>query len=452
MLKPKRLFSHFARSPLFATVKRALHLAHLANQERMPNVSELVEQVQSRRQFLKQTMATAATVLMPAVAFAKPNKATMPKIVIVGGGIAGLNAAYQLKKAGLGWRADVYEATARSGGRIYTLKDVMGAGLTTELGGEFIDSNHREIHALVKEFQLPLLDFEAASEDNLKMAYFFGGTLRSEAEIVEAFRPLAARIKADYNSLDDLVDFEHASRKAIQLDNLSLAEYLEKIGATGWVRKLLEVTYLVEYGLDCEQQSALNFIDMSAPGLSPTEFNVWGDSDGRYQIKGGNNRLIDELTQRLDGQIHYLYRMEALQSKGTGYRLTFENPNGNAVDIDADVVILTIPFSVLRQVALNIEMPPVKKRAIAELGYGTITKMMAGVKQRTWRARGYNGDVFTEDTFQQAYDNSRQQNRQGEAGGITFYLGGRAGTQVGSRPEVEIKGFLKGLDQVFPRN
>jgi monoamine oxidase len=205
----------------------------------------------------------------------------------------------------------------------------------------------------------------------------------------------------------------------------------------------------VEYGLDSEQQSALNFIDMSALGLSPTDFNVWGESDGRYQIKGGNNRLIDELTQRLDGQIHYLHRLEAIHRKGTGYRLTFENPNGNAVDIDADVVILTIPFSVLRQVALNIEMPPFKKRAIAELGYGTITKMMAGVKQRTWRARSYNGDVFTEDSFQQAYDNSRQQARQGEEGGITFYLGGQAGVQVGSRPEVEITGFLKELDQVF---
>lgn len=155
MLKSKQSFSYLARSPVFAAVKRALHLAQVANQKGMPNVSELVEQVQSRRQFLKQTIATAATVFMSAVALAKPNKATLPKIVIVGGGIAGLNAAYQLKKAGLGWRVAVYEATARSGGRIYTLKDVMGTGLTTDLGESLLIPIIKKYMLWLKNFNCP---------------------------------------------------------------------------------------------------------------------------------------------------------------------------------------------------------------------------------------------------------------------------------------------------------
>ncbi len=451
-------FSVFStpRSRFLATLKRAFHLAHLANQKKnAPPVDELVglshQLIWNRRRFLKTSMATGAALLvgrsLPAITLANSNQATLPKIVIVGAGLAGLNAAYTLQKAGL--HAEIYEAMTRPGGRIYTLKEVLGPGFTTELGGEFIDTNHTEMHALVKEFQLPLRDLGAPSEANLDEAYFFGGKLRSESEIVTALRPLVARIEADYNSLSDIVDFQHANRSAVKLDNLSLAEYLEQIGASGWLLKLLEVIYVVEYGLDCDQQSALNFIDMAAPGLLDTQFNVWGESDTRYQVKGGNEKIIEALAKQLERSIHLQYRLEAIRSKGTGFRLTFQNPNGNAVDIEADIVILTLPFSVLRQVDLQIELPAFKKKAIAELGYGTITKMMVGINQRLWRDQGYNGNVFTEDSFQQAYDNTHQQ--AGQGGGITFYVGGRTGLHTGNNPQLERKDFLSQLEKVFPK-
>ncbi|MEM6318137.1 MAG: FAD-dependent oxidoreductase [Bacteroidota bacterium] len=46
-----------------------------------------------------------------------PNPATSPTIAIVGGGLAGLTAAYYLKKAGM--TATVYEAANRFGGRAF---------------------------------------------------------------------------------------------------------------------------------------------------------------------------------------------------------------------------------------------------------------------------------------------------------------------------------------------
>ena len=44
---------------------------------------------------------------------------------------------------------------------------------------------------------------------------------------------------------------------------------------------------------------------------------------------------------------------------------------------DAEHVILAIPFTLLRQVALRLELPPVKRRVINELGYGTNAKLLA---------------------------------------------------------------------------
>ena len=85
-----------------------------------------------------------------------PAAAGNARIAIVGGGMAGLNTAYKLQKAGL--RATIYEGADRTGGRIFTATNLLGDGLTTELGGEFIDSTHEEMLALMDEFGLERLD------------------------------------------------------------------------------------------------------------------------------------------------------------------------------------------------------------------------------------------------------------------------------------------------------
>src|SRR5690606_28010563 len=57
-----------------------------------------------------------------------------PRIAIIGGGIAGLNAAYTLKKAG--FPAQIYEASSRIGGRIMSRPDAVGNALVIDLGAE----------------------------------------------------------------------------------------------------------------------------------------------------------------------------------------------------------------------------------------------------------------------------------------------------------------------------
>ena len=71
-------------------------------------------------------------------------KAAGKTLVVTGAGLTGLNAAYQLKKAGI--RADVYEAGARVGGRVLTHTGLVGKGLTIELGAEFINTDHLDMY------------------------------------------------------------------------------------------------------------------------------------------------------------------------------------------------------------------------------------------------------------------------------------------------------------------
>jgi monoamine oxidase len=101
----------------------------------------------------------------------------LPEIAVIGGGLAGLSAAYWLKKAGL--RATVYEARARLGGRVQSVSGAVGSGLVTDLGGSLINANHADMLALVKAFNLKLFNRVKDAERFTApaTAYFFEGQI-----------------------------------------------------------------------------------------------------------------------------------------------------------------------------------------------------------------------------------------------------------------------------------
>jgi monoamine oxidase len=126
----------------------------------------------SRRRFVKDLGAIAGAGLMlnnlPAHAFR--NRA--PRIAIVGGGIAGLNAALTLQDAGID--STIYEASTVVGGRIHSNTTTWDDNQTSEWCGEFIDSGHTCMQALASRFGLKLVDeLEAQSPQSTDTLFFF---------------------------------------------------------------------------------------------------------------------------------------------------------------------------------------------------------------------------------------------------------------------------------------
>jgi monoamine oxidase len=159
--------------------------------------------------------------------------------------------------------------------------------------------------------------------------------------------------------------------------------------------------------------------------------------------------VITALADRLEGQIVLEHRLEALGRAGESYRLTFQGPGGRTAEAEADFVVLAVPFSVLRHVSLRVDLPARKRQAIEQLGYGTNSKLVAGVRRRVWRDRGFLGSIFSDQPFQAAYDHSRLQKV--DTFGLTFYLGGRAGVAAGSgTAEDQCRRLMVGLDPAFP--
>jgi len=90
--------------------------------------------------------------------------------------------------------------------------------------------------------------------------------------------------------------------------------------------------------------------------------------------------------------------------------------------VESDFVIITIPFTLLREIPFHIEISPIKRKAIAEMGYGKNAKLFMGFTQPFWRDLGYTGFSFSDNGLQNGWDNSQLQN--GEGAGYTIFTGG----------------------------
>lgn len=434
-----------ARTPLMGRLLRLAKLSRIARRTGIPG-PELAEMQQSRRRFLQVGGAALAATGLSACASTPRNGGSggKAKVVIAGAGIAGLNCAYKLGDA---VDVAIYEAADRTGGRIFTKDGSLNKGQTLEIGGSFIDSGHEDMLELCREFKLELLDM---TEDKglIDTAYYFGGKHYSDREVLDALAPFVERMEKDAAWLEKDWAALQSDRVVRDLDNTSIAKYLADIGVSGWLKALLEVAFVTEYGREADDQSCFNMLCLIGLDTSKDRWEAFGESDERYKIKGGNQRVVDELAKRLEDKISTAHKLVRVREAGSGFELAFDH-HGKTVELKADVVVLTLPFSALRDVELDVKMPDEKRRAIDQLGYGTNAKLMVGTKSRPWRDKGYAGGIFSDEGFQLAWDNARLQ--PGEGGGITLYSGGKPGVTVGEgTPREQVERLLPGLDKAFP--
>ncbi|MFN0034702.1 MAG: flavin monoamine oxidase family protein [Saprospiraceae bacterium] len=439
------------KTPLFGTIRKAFQMA-MAAEHRQTCAEEIVQRSEehrlSRRRFLENAGKVALLgSLAPKLFLPNFSRSLAPRIAIVGGGIAGLNALHTLKKNGLD--ATVYESSNRTGGRILSVADAMGPNTCTEFGGEFIDTSHLDMMRLAKEFGLELTDLAQPSEAALiKEAFFFNGQHYSLAQVVEEFRRFAPRMQADMDKLDGDISFKTKNRFVKKIDRTPLSKYLEQIGASGWVKRLIEVAYESEYGLSPEMQSSLNLLLLISAETPDGKWEIFGESDERYTIRNGNQRVTDALTERYANHLETGLALEAIRAKGNAYALQFA---GLSEPVVADYVVLAIPFTVLRKLEVKLEMPRVKRKCIQELGYGTNAKLMLGMKQHIWREQGYSGVTYSDNGIPNGWDNAQLQTADHQAAGLSILFGGRLGTNVGhGTPEQQKDKYLKLWEQIFP--
>ena len=436
-----------ARAPLFAALRRALALAGTAVQPGAPGADELVDMRRTfradRRQVLKGigTLAGAAVagLVLPKSPFAQ---GIGPRIVVVGAGLAGLTVTHCLAEAG--HAVTLYEANERTGGRVMSLTgNRLGDGVVAELGASFINGDHEDTLALVREFKL---DIEDANDLPAGVkpgeTFHIGGRHYTDDEITAALKPFARRI------LDDRAAAEASEDALAEFDKLSCAAYLDRLGMTGWLRTLMDTALGQEMGLEPDSLSAMYLVDLLQVDPAAGEKGLF-DSDQRFQVRGGNQALTDALVLRHAARLRRGHRLVQVAMRGTGYRLAFTRRGAATVEVNADVVVLALPFTVLRHVDLRLQLTRDQRVALRDLGYGTNSKVLVGMKGRPWLGQGFSGSAVTELPFQTGWEDHGMRER--AHGSYTFFAGGERGRayRTGSAEE-QARRLVAGLDRAFP--
>jgi monoamine oxidase len=137
------------------------------------------------------------------------------------------------------------------------------------------------------------------------------------------------------------------------------------------------------------------------------------------------------------------------QDASGAYTLSFKRGTG-AFETRARRVVLAVPFTTLRRVHFDVELPPAKRRAIAELRYGTNAKLMIGFDERVWWTRHHlGGATYSDLKPQTTWDTSRMQ--PGAAGILTNFVGGRHGVEIGEgTPKAQADLAVSALEAIYP--
>ena len=400
----------------------------------------------SRRGFARATTAIVGGQALAACAGDDPPSNGNGRVVIVGAGLAGIHCAYRLAEAGVDFV--VHEAWNRIGGRTFSSSEGAPANMVVELGGELVDSNHAILWALSEELDLTLDDrFTLAPPGEI---FWVNGAAVDEATILSQWMAIApamvTMIEAADNDDDAYVQYDNQTLAAWLDENVPVATYAE-------LHTILDVAYRGEFGLENDEQSALNLLYLMDPSTLD-EFHIFGESDERWHTHGGNQQFTDRMAEVLgDDQLVLESKLIAARDgEGGNFVLTFEDNDGETTEVEAGHVVFALPFSVLRECDLSgLTLSETKRQIIAELGYGTNTKVMGSFTTPVWRDdHGASGSVTGDLPFQQCWDSSIGQD--GTEGILTDFLGGEAGVDsgTGTAEDWYTTQVLPGVEEIFP--
>jgi monoamine oxidase len=411
----------------------------------------------SRREFLTGAAKLAALGGIGAVVGPLGRARATPRppsgdVAIIGAGLAGLGCGDELQRHGV--RATIYEASDRAGGRCFSLGGAFPGpvefpGQVVERGGEFIDTSHKTMIGYAHRFGLALEDVTKRHEE---VFYYFFGQHHAESEVVDEFRRLVDAMRDDLRTVGSPTADSFTPADAV-LDLMNLREYLETRGAGNLIKAVIDVAYTIEYGLEIDRQSCLNFLlYIHADRRSRfTPFGVF--SDERYHVIDGNQQIPAGLAAGLDGQIRYGMELQQARKTPAGrVELTLRR-GSSTISATHDAVVFAIPFSVLRDVKLDasLGLPTWKRFAIQNLGYGTNAKMMLGFAGPMWLGLGSDGESFSDLTNHQNTWETNPISATSAHAVLTDYSGGDRGARLDPRRvQREALRFLDDLDKIYP--
>jgi monoamine oxidase len=406
-----------------------------------------------RREFLKLAVLTASAQLTPLRGWsftpqALPHAVSPGKVLVVGAGLAGLVAGYELTEAG--HDVTILEAQLRPGGRVQTIRDPFSDGLHAEAGAARIPDNHDLTLHYVKHFGLTLVPFFPAKLD---MVYLIGGKrikCRSWTDVdlfqvplnltAEERRLGMSGLLQKYlgDALNDIGDPTAAGwpgASARKYDNTTMAEFLIERGASHGAIELLEYPYA-----SAEDDPVSLLWNLRDSWYAVRE-------NTRYKIADGNDLLPKAFAEKLKEKIHYGVPVVRIERDSSRVRATVVR-SGKYQTFEGDRLICAVPFPTLRKVEVQPPFSERRRKAIAELRYDSVTRVILQSRSRFWEKDGCNGfgaSDLPQEIFHLTFD------QPGTRGLLAAYMLTGVGQRAAAMgPESRIAFAAQEVEKVYP--
>jgi monoamine oxidase len=409
----------------------------------------------TRRQLLKGAALAASLSLSPLESWpsneSRLQRRGAPKrVIVVGAGLAGLSAAYELTRAG--HDVTVLEARSRPGGRVLTLREPFSDGLYAEAGPVSFSNVHRFVMKYVKHFGLPLKPHRLPGKLT-ELYYLRGQRIEDKAgrkadwplDLTPEERRLGIEgmmqryVNSILKELGDAAgpDWPPATLEAY--DQMNFAEFLRRRGASRDAVALLRLGYLDVWGDGVDRVSALGLLRDQA---LHRKARSW------YRVKGGNDLLPQAFAARLKERVLYDASVVGIEQDEHSVRAFFAR--GSAPEhLAADRLICAIPFAVLRRIKVSPPFSTAKQRAIEQLPYTSITQVYLQMKKRFWVERGLSGWAVTDLPIQWIWDMTPE--GAGAGGLLQSFTRGREARQLAAMNANERLRFaLNQTEEIHP--
>jgi monoamine oxidase len=167
-----------------------------------------------------------------------------------------------------------------------------------------------------------------------------------------------------------------------------------------------------------------------------------------YAIKGGNDLLPNAFAACLAEKIRYGSPVVKIEHSDRLVRATYLQA-GTHHSVQADRLVVAIPFSVLRRIEISPRFTEGKMKAINELPYFSGARVSLQSRKRFWVAAGLNGSGRTDLPIANISDMTSEQ--PGPRGVLQAYLGGPNARKVTALKEEDRIAFvLEQAEKLFP--
>ena len=324
------------------------------------------------------------------------------RVLVLGGGLAGLTIAYELGKVGYDCR--VLEARARPGGRVFTVRRgtvseedgpsqvaAFDDDLYFNAGPMRISHHHQTTLAYCRELQVPVEVFVADSDS----AYLDP----SSSSTLAGRRIRLREARADFDGyvaelLSKALSQSELDQPLTPEDRDRLLAYLRRLGNLDQQRQYNGSAR--RSGYDPAQRSApLPLRDLLGANFDFALGIDWDSQPAMMQVAGGMDRLPAALAARLGNRITYRAAVREVRQSERGAWVIYADRDGQPRRVDADYCVCTIPLPVLSGLQKDLSQPV--QSAIAAATYDGAGKIGLQFGRRFWEADDeiYGGRSWT---------------------------------------------------------